>query len=374
MKKAAIIGLLALIMAGCGNDKPTNNGIVVSIDPSRVLLTLGASFQFTYYVYGTDEDSVTWAVDGSPDNGVITQTGNYTAPAMSPVNVDSVRITATLKTDATKSGTAWAVLSDPNKIYVSPSGSDTTGTGSRWQPFRTITKALYRVQSGQLIIVGAGQYDMAAGERFPLHLATGVSVQGAGSDSTFVIGPYGIDPLSDAMFILNGVGIKLERMSISSTNSLGIGISVRSGLNIQISYNDINHNRIGIYVNGSAGHRPMFESNRIADDSIGIVVADSSGPILRNNTIENCHEFGLDIRDFGEPDLGKNDSTNAGDNSFQNCGNDGCRYLIKNASPDTIWAIGNTGPNGSPLEFYDDCIYDDDESSNESGPVMFYRR
>jgi parallel beta-helix repeat protein len=372
MKKAPIVMLLALFIFGCGNDKPTNNGIVVSIDPSRVLLNLGASFQFTSYVYGIDDDSVSWAVVGSPDNGVITQTGNYSAPSILPTNVDSVRIIARLKVDSTKFGVAWAVLSDPNKIYISSLGSDTSGTGTRWQPYRTITRALYRAQSGQLIIVGPGQYDLAAGERFPLFLTSGIGVQGAGSDSAVVIGPSGTDPQRDAIFILSGVGITLEKLRINSVNSAGIAVSVRSGLSVQISRNEISRNRIGVYAFGSAGHRPILESNIIKDDSIGVVVADSSGPILRNNTVDSCYVYGLDIRDLGEPDLGRTDSTNTGDNIFQNCGNDGCHWLINNASPDTIWAIGNTGPNGDPLELYDGCIYDDEESDNVSGPVMFF--
>jgi len=58
-----------------------------------------------------------------------------------------------------------------------------------------------------------------------------------------------------------------------------------------------------------------------------------------------------------------NDSTFAGENTITN----NFQYLIHNSNPDTIWAIGN---DWGVLNDPDPFIYDDEESSGASGPVI----
>ncbi len=71
----------------------------------------------------------------------------------------------------------------PATWWVSPSGNDVTGTGTRSAPYRTITEALTHGVDGDAIKVLPGVYDAAAGEVFPLVLPTGVDLIGIGPAS-----------------------------------------------------------------------------------------------------------------------------------------------------------------------------------------------
>ncbi len=370
MKRAVILAILAGFIFSCGSDKPTdsNHGITVSILPYRAVVDLGATYHFISRVDGASNQIVYWSMEGDTSAGRIDSLGNYLAPMSTPVGIDSVRITARAQVDETKTARAWAVLVDPAKIYVSVNGSDTTGLGTRWRPYRSISQGLYRARVNQMVLVGAGQYDIASGETFPLRVLGGITVQGAGRDSTFVVGPGGTDPLRDAIFEINGDAITVEKLNISSSNSMGIGVWIRPGRYVKLSHNQISQNYIGVYSSGKFIPPALIESNHITEDSIGIVTADSSGLIIRNSNIFNCYKYGIEIRDFSSPNLGMNDSTAAGNDTIQNCGN-GNVYLIYNGSPDTVWAIGNTWIYPVP-EYNDIYIYDDDESGMASGPVI----
>jgi hypothetical protein len=160
MRKIIMLMLPLGLIFSCGNDNPTGNpnqGIVVTVQPSRIALDFGTTYPFTAYVQGTENTTVGWYVNnvagGDSINGLIDLEGNYRAPLMEPPGADSVSIEAHLAADPSKIGLAWAVLVDPSKIYVNFLGSDTTGVGSLHRPYRTVTKALTRVQSNMQILV-----------------------------------------------------------------------------------------------------------------------------------------------------------------------------------------------------------------------------
>lgn len=70
----------------------------------------------------------------------------------------------------------------PATIHVhAVNGNDTTGDGSTANPFRTITVALLVAGPGATVQVGAGTYDAALGEVFPLRPGSGVTVRGSRS-------------------------------------------------------------------------------------------------------------------------------------------------------------------------------------------------
>lgn len=372
MRKSAIPAILALLIFACGSDKPTDNnqGITITVEPVRALVDLGTTVHFYCTIAGTDNHSVTWSIDGGVANGTIDSTGSYTAPSDLPANIDSVMITVSARADLAKYATAWAILIDPDKIHVQITGSDTTGLGTRWHPYRTITKALSRAHSGQFVLVGSGEYNEATGEHFPLQVPAGVTVQGSNRDSTFVIGPGGMNPTLDAIFEINGDAITLTSLCISSSNSMGVGIWLRPGFFTTLTGNQITENYIGIYVSGGPNPRPVISNNRIIGDSIGIVTADSCAPILRNNYIYNCPKYGLEIRNLSRPDLGTNNTNSAGNDTIRNCGDASYHYLVFNGSPNTIWAIGNSWQDQSNVENNDQYIYDDEESSDASGDVI----
>lgn len=85
-------------------------------------------------------------------------------------------------------------------LDVNPvTGSDTTGNGSSEKPFRTLTKALAVVKnstlSGLNVQLAPGQYNLKSGEKFPIIIPTGVSIDGSGYGTGFGTGSF-----------VNGVG------------------------------------------------------------------------------------------------------------------------------------------------------------------------
>ena len=83
-------------------------------------------------------------------------------------------------------------------LYVGASARD-GGTGTAACPFRTITQALdARRDRPATIHVAAGSYDAAHGEHFPLVLRGEIDLEGAGADTTHVIGTGTWDPRGTA--------------------------------------------------------------------------------------------------------------------------------------------------------------------------------
>jgi parallel beta-helix repeat protein len=113
----------------------------------------------------------------------------------------------------------------------------------------------------------------------------------------------------------------------------------------------------------------MISGCRMIGDSIGVVTADSSQPIIRGCYIYNCRVYGIDIRDRSEPDLGVSSAGYPGHDTIQECGDYNYHYLINNGSPQMIYAIGNVWQRSYTPD-NDDLIYDDEESGGTSGNVI----
>ncbi len=76
-------------------------------------------------------------------------------------------------------------LANPGTIYVSVSGSDSSGDGTAGNPYRTIQKAINVAISGDTIKVAAGTYP----EKLTLKSeAVIVTIQGAGASTTTIDG------------------------------------------------------------------------------------------------------------------------------------------------------------------------------------------
>lgn len=369
-----VLPVLALI--ACGNDTSTEPDppdeieITISVNPARVLLDVGERQNFSAPVFGSSNRNVSWRVQdipgGNSEFGTIDQDGEYISPQTEP-NADSIKITAVAEADTTVKADAWAIIIDPSKIYVSETGSDATGTGSRYNPYRTITHALGQAVMMQTVVVGSGEFSVSSGEVFPIEVPAGVALKGSGGDSTFVVGPGGSHDELGAVFYLDGDAVTVEGLNISTADNNGVGIWLLPRMLVKIRDNYIGPNYIGIAARGASLPRPIIESNVISGDSIGISAGETSEPLIRDNQIVDCGYIGVHILDSARPDLGTVDSTDAGGNNIQNCG-PGNQWLIRNESPDTIWAVGNNWVFPNPVD-NDQFIYDDDEDVN-SGPVF----
>jgi hypothetical protein len=372
MRILLILISLALLLASCGEDNPYEPDPTpdrsIHISPPRALVDLGETRDFDALNVFNASLLAVWEAQniqgGNQTYGTIDSTGLYTAPNSVP-DQDSVSIIATLIDDISIKDTAWVVLVDPTKVYVDTSGSDTTGTGSKFLPYRTITHALTQAESTQEVLVGPGIY--ADGETFPIQIPLGITLIGAGNDSTLVIGPGGRHDHAGSVFSIEQPDIQVKDFWIKTEDSNGTGIWVEGPMFASnIVRNRISSNYIGIYVSGLGNTRPTIVDNIIKQDSIGIYTDDMCLPTITGNLIDSCWIYGVQIADSSAPDMGRNDTTFAGQNTFIYLGTS--QYLVYNSNPDTIWAVGNTweNVNNNPDAF----IYDDEESQGESGPVI----
>ncbi|UCE66309.1 MAG: DUF1565 domain-containing protein [Candidatus Zixiibacteriota bacterium] len=374
MRMLLILILLSLLLAVCGEDNPYEPGPEpdrsIHIVPPRALIDLGDSLDFdALNVYNASIPAV-WEVEGTQGGnqtyGTIDASGLYMAPNLVP-DRDSVSVVAMLTDDISIKDTAWAVLVDPTKIYVDTSGSDSIGTGSKFSPYRTITHAMTQAESGQEIIVGPGIYNAAGLEIFPIEITQGITLTGAGYDSTSIVGPGGRQDRAGAVLAVEQPDVQVKDFTIKTNDSNGIGIWIEGITTFsRIEGNRITSNYAGIYIIGSGNTRPAIEDNIIKQDSIGIYTGNTCSPGITGNLIDSCWTYGVQIADSSAPDMGRNDTTFAGENTFVYFNTS--QYLIHNSNPDTIWAVGNTWEN--VLNNPDQFIYDDEESGGTSGPVI----
>lgn len=108
-------------------------------------------------------------------------------------------------------------------IWVSESGIDAFGDGSSGSPYRTISKAMNEANSGDTIKVLTGDYDVAAGESFPILLKDGVSV--LGQETVLANYPRVGGDLIDNGAITTGEQNALLVVDVSTADKSGIAVS-----------------------------------------------------------------------------------------------------------------------------------------------------
>ncbi len=103
--------LLVLMFAACGNNPKSNPTLTVS--PATSNVQEGSQQQFTATVSGTNDNAVTWQVNGvtggNTSVGTISSAGLYTAPTVVP-NPASVTITAFITDMTTVSGSSIVTI------------------------------------------------------------------------------------------------------------------------------------------------------------------------------------------------------------------------------------------------------------------------
>ena len=115
-------------------------------------------------------------------------------------------------------------------------GDDTTGAGTIAAPWKTISHALAQFHAtGEVVHIAAGTYDAALGESFPMDLRPGISLVGAGMQSTTIDGgsasavieflavPFSVSAASSDSVIEN-LHIAGLRNGIRISNDFSVGI------------------------------------------------------------------------------------------------------------------------------------------------------
>jgi parallel beta-helix repeat protein len=272
-----------------------------------------------------------------------------------------------------------------NLLYVNPIAGDDASDGSTQAPFRTLTRALEAAPEGTIIVLTPGTYSTATGERFPIFMKSGVTIQGDPRDRGQGIVINGSGDYLSRTFARQKVAIVganragLRGVTITNKASQGYGLWIESsspvvsdntfmgsdhdGVSIVGSSAPILRNNyflengangITIYGNSTAelienifektgfginvaqNATPRLISNHITQNKDGIVVQGSAQPILRNNIIDRNTRDGLVVIAQAQPDLGN--SSEPGGNTF--VGNGGMDVNAKTATA-TIPAVGN---------------------------------
>jgi len=118
-------------------------------------------------------------------------------------------------------------------IRATPQGDDMTGRGTPEHPYRSLTRALSLSATGDEVELGAGTYDLVAGERWPAgsgssymnpNVPDGVLVKGAGSAVTALDGTGLLVNAAGLVFIGGG---SVEGMTL---RNLHRGLVVQRGL------------------------------------------------------------------------------------------------------------------------------------------------
>ncbi|MBE9012316.1 DUF1565 domain-containing protein [Pseudanabaenaceae cyanobacterium LEGE 13415] len=239
-------------------------------------------------------------------------------------------------------------------VYVNSAiGNDGANAGSESSPYRTISYALQQANEGTIVRVATGTYSPETGERFPLQLKSGITLQGndstKGQDIVIRGGGGYLSPTfaRQSTTIVAQKGSIVQGLTITNPNTRGTGIWVETG-NPTIANNTfINNLREGVFVSGNAAPRiannvfsrnsasglsiardaqgevmnnvfdntgfgiqvsdnaaPTIANNQVLRNQDGIVISHSSRPILRQNRIEENVRYGVVIVADARPDFG----------------------------------------------------------------------
>lgn len=274
---------------------------------------------------------------------------------------------------------------NPNIIYVNPlTGLDRPDRGSNTSPFKTITYALSRAQSEQIIQLTNGTYSSTTGEQFPIRLPSALTLRG---DET--IKGKGITILGGGT-LLTGSGFpqnvaialgdrsELRGVTVTNPNSRGYGLWIENASptvsnstflgNQQdgalitgksaaiVSFNQFFRNGTsGLAIEGEASPdirsnlfqqttfgmsirqeaTPQITENTFTQNQNGILIQANAKPVLRGNAIINNRNYGLTISDLAKPDLGK--ANDDGNNTLQGNGT----LDLQNVSRNAVVVIGN---------------------------------
>lgn len=179
-------------------------------------------------------------------------------------------------------------------------GSDATGDGTSANPFRTITMGLQVAGPNDIVRVGAGTYDAALGEVFPLQPGPGVTVRGTRSFAsigspkhlTHVIGGGLWDGDPDGRLhgtFVPAAGSTLFGLSIQNPEPFGPGAGPKPAPVI-LSRNEVTIESCSLHGSDKgirmvlAAQNGFIKRCEFSENSIGIFV-DGAGT---GNRVEDC--------------------------------------------------------------------------------------
>lgn len=269
-------------------------------------------------------------------------------------------------------------------FYVNSSQGNDSASGSELAPWKSLSKALEKANTGDVIQLAPGTYSTGTGEVFPLIIPPGVTVQGNESSqgiNTFIQGSGKIiSPTAAGQNVtilmqknsflkgvkvtnsdIRGTGVWIESTSATVTNctftqckregifatgsaipkivdnvfvdNSAAGVIMAGNASGEIKRNLFKNTGYGISLQAKSA--PVITENKIQQNRSGIVLSGEARPILRKNEIEGNTQDGLAMISQSLPDLGS--TQDPGGNIFRNNG----QFDLQNATEFKIASVGN---------------------------------
>lgn len=156
--------------------------------------------------------------------------------------------------------------------YVSPSGNNTKGDGSKSNPWETISYATIRMSGGDILVLKDGTYTNSSQENAiapPSGSAANYTIIKAENDWQAIIDGNGFTPYSTyPVTIFNKSYIQIEGIKIKDNDS-DVGINIHNSRYIKILRTSIRNGASGTYANNiviSSSHHVLVEDCWIAGE------------------------------------------------------------------------------------------------------------
>lgn len=269
-------------------------------------------------------------------------------------------------------------------LYVDPVMGNDANSGTRSNPYRSLTRALKATTSAKMIQLAPGTYSTASGEAFPQVIPDGVMVlgneatkgkgiliSGSGEYHSQGFGTQNITLLllGDAQLIgvtvtnpmAKGTGVWIESTSPTLANNTftkcgreGVFVSETakpaildnvfvqntiSGLVMarhskgEVLRNVLQKNALGIAISDFAA--PLVAHNKVSENRTGMAFSRGAHPVLRHNLIEKNIQDGLLVNGEAIPDLGS--TQDPAGNIFRNNG----QFDVRNVTSKKLISVGN---------------------------------
>lgn len=200
-------------------------------------------------------------------------------------------------------------------IHVNPeNGNDERATGSKEQPYQTITEALAAAQRNAVIQLAPGTYSEETGEQFPIVVRKNVEIRGTPNNKGNQVKIEGGGLFRSPTGAGQNVGIALlagatlTGVSVTNQRDRGHGVWIEGASPTVIRSSFRRNDSTGLSVNGF-GEPRISENYFYSNAGNGMVIYGRSEPIVENNTFESTG-FGISITEHTKPQLLENEVKN----------------------------------------------------------------
>ncbi len=216
---------------------------------------------------------------------------------------NNISITSRDATGNESSAIAATIEYDPN-IYVDAGNTSGIEDGTKTYPFNTITGGIDAVAPGKSVMVSAGTYNEQ------LIINKGITLQGDGKESTFIIGLE----YTGNLIAVTADDVTISGFTIDGISDTDVGIYSDSSSSIEISENIIqSHQDSGILYHRTSDDYPSgiyVYNNEIFQNSLnGIKVTGAGSGIIEGNIIRN-NDCGIKASNDASLEVKKNNIHN----------------------------------------------------------------